>query len=141
MHAHSPCVLRNVAGSCDVFRVNTKSHECGRDDGARTGSGLGGPSWPLLETLEQAVFDVEMSIIQPPFRLLFREMTKPELNGYFDWFAEVTPPRIAVARSGGAPFTGARDVASGLSPPQQEALDLINEAGGTNPRAEGPHEA
>jgi hypothetical protein len=35
------------------------------------------------------------SIIQPPFTLVFREMTKPELKGYFDWFAEVTPERIA----------------------------------------------
>jgi hypothetical protein len=35
------------------------------------------------------------TIIQPPGTLVFREMTKPELKGYFDWFAEVTSERVA----------------------------------------------
>ena len=34
-------------------------------------------------------------IIQPPFTLKFREMSKPELKAYKEWFFEVLPKRIA----------------------------------------------
>ena len=35
------------------------------------------------------------SIIQPPFTLKFREMSRKELKDYKAWFHEVTPERIA----------------------------------------------
>jgi hypothetical protein len=35
------------------------------------------------------------AIIQPPFTLKFREMTKSELKDYFSWFMKVVPERIA----------------------------------------------
>lgn len=35
------------------------------------------------------------SVIQPPFTLKFREMPKPELKAYFEWFTKVLPERIA----------------------------------------------
>jgi hypothetical protein len=35
------------------------------------------------------------SVIQPPFTLRFREMPRPELRQYFEWFAKVLPQRIA----------------------------------------------
>ena len=34
------------------------------------------------------------SIIQPPFTLVFREMSKQELRDYFQWFMDVLPQRI-----------------------------------------------
>lgn len=34
------------------------------------------------------------SIIQPPFTLKFREMSKQELKDYFKWFFEVLPERL-----------------------------------------------
>ncbi len=33
------------------------------------------------------------SVIQPRFTLKFREMPKPELKAYFEWFAKVLPER------------------------------------------------
>jgi hypothetical protein len=35
------------------------------------------------------------TIIQPPFTLRFREMSKPELKSYYSWFMQVLPERIA----------------------------------------------
>jgi hypothetical protein len=35
------------------------------------------------------------NIIQPPFRMKFREMPKSELKAYFQWFLNVIPSRIA----------------------------------------------
>ncbi len=35
------------------------------------------------------------SIIQPPFTLKFREMSKGELKRYFEWFMNVMPERLA----------------------------------------------
>lgn len=32
--------------------------------------------------------------IQPPFAVKFREMSKPELKSYFDWFMRVMPERV-----------------------------------------------
>jgi len=34
------------------------------------------------------------AILQPPFTLKFREMTKKELKAYFDWFLSQVPSRI-----------------------------------------------
>lgn len=36
------------------------------------------------------------SIIQPPFTLKFREMTKQELKSYFEWFLKMIPERIGI---------------------------------------------
>ena len=36
------------------------------------------------------------SIIQPPFTLKFREMTKQELKDYYRWFLDILPDRIAI---------------------------------------------
>lgn len=38
-------------------------------------------------------------IIQPPFMLAFREMTKKELMAYNDWFHKVIPERIQILTS------------------------------------------
>jgi hypothetical protein len=35
------------------------------------------------------------AIIEPPFTLRFREMSKPELKAYYAWFMRVLPARIA----------------------------------------------
>jgi hypothetical protein len=34
------------------------------------------------------------SIIQPPFSLKFRQMSKPELRSYLEWFLKVLPERL-----------------------------------------------
>jgi hypothetical protein len=34
------------------------------------------------------------AIIQPPFTLKFREMSKKELKDYFDWFQKILPQRL-----------------------------------------------
>jgi hypothetical protein len=39
---------------------------------------------------------MKYTIIQPPFTLKFREMPKPELKSYFDWFMEMIPERIKI---------------------------------------------
>jgi len=39
---------------------------------------------------------MEYPIIQPPFTLQFREMSKPELKSYFEWFMKMIPERIEV---------------------------------------------
>lgn len=36
------------------------------------------------------------SIIQPPFTLVFREMSKKELKDYNDWFHKIMPERIQI---------------------------------------------
>src|SRR5437762_11965914 len=39
------------------------------------------------------------AIIQPPFTLKFREMSKAELKGYYDWFMNVLPDRLRQLRA------------------------------------------
>lgn len=39
------------------------------------------------------------SIIQPPFTLQFREMSKPDLQAYFDWFLNQIPVRLPIFES------------------------------------------
>jgi hypothetical protein len=38
---------------------------------------------------------VSYRTIQPPFTLRYREMSKPDLRAYYDWFMQVRPERIA----------------------------------------------
>jgi hypothetical protein len=38
---------------------------------------------------------VSYRTIQPPFTLRFREMSKPDLRAYYEWFMQVRPERIA----------------------------------------------
>ncbi|RTL25777.1 MAG: hypothetical protein EKK47_22650 [Burkholderiales bacterium] len=37
---------------------------------------------------------MDYKILQPPFTLKFREMSKKELKDYFDWFQKVLPQRL-----------------------------------------------
>jgi hypothetical protein len=37
---------------------------------------------------------MQYSIIQPPFTLKFREMSKQELKDYYQWFREIIPERV-----------------------------------------------
>lgn len=39
------------------------------------------------------------TIIQPPFTLQFREMTKADLKAYFDWFLNQIPTRLPILES------------------------------------------
>jgi len=39
---------------------------------------------------------VSYEIIDPPFSLVFKELSRKELRGYFDWFLAVIPERIQI---------------------------------------------
>lgn len=63
-------------------------------------------------------------IIQPPFTLVFREMSKKELKGYYEWFHKVMPERIQILTTAIRSTPGYKNWAPDRTP---ESLDLLGE--------------
>jgi hypothetical protein len=61
-------------------------------------------------------------IIQPPFTLKFREMTKKELAGYNEWFRKVMPERIQILTAVVKSTSGYQQWESDCSPESLETL-------------------
>ena len=62
------------------------------------------------------------SIIQPPFMLKFREMSKKELKEYNEWFHQVMPERIQILTSAIKSTTGYENWEPDCSPESLEPL-------------------
>jgi hypothetical protein len=61
-------------------------------------------------------------IIQPPFTLKFREMTKKELTAYNEWFHKVLPERIQILTAAVKSTPGYQQWESDCSPESLESL-------------------
>lgn len=61
-------------------------------------------------------------IIQPPFTLVFREMSKKELRAYYDWFLAQVPQRIDILINAVHATTGYEDWSADYSPDSLNAL-------------------
>ena len=61
-------------------------------------------------------------IIQPPFTLVFREMSKKELKAYYEWFHKVLPERIQILISAIKSTPGYESWEPDCSPQSLEAL-------------------
>lgn len=64
------------------------------------------------------------SIIQPPFTLNFKEMSKKELKDYFIWFHEILPSRLDELRRAVQESSGYERWSADFTP---ESLDLLGE--------------
>ena len=50
-------------------------------------------------SLRATLLMMSYPIIQPPFTLVFREMSKKELKDYKEWFHKIMPERILILAS------------------------------------------
>lgn len=66
---------------------------------------------------------MKYEIIQPPFTLVFREMSKKELKSYYEWFMKIMPERIEILTNAVKSTPGFEDWIPDYSP------DTLNKLG------------